>query len=378
MKTIRAPVTGAPYDVVEIEPVDNQARRFSVTRATDLKVSGSGGALIKGWVRRGDLFTIFGAAGTGKSLFALDLAVKFSQRRERAYGRRLRGGPVLYVALEGEGGLPNRLLALQSELGPAPDFHLVTGALNLIERGADAAIDEIAAAAKAVDAQMVVIDTFAQATPGCDENGSREIGLALARLKRLRERSGCAVGVIDHAGWDEAKAHRTRGHSSKWAAMDAAFSLDGDVKDGDVTVTARRVKDGDIGAPAAFGSRWIALGVDEDGDEVGAWIAVERDGAPTQKTSGKRAKLTDVQAVAWEALRDLIVSRGELVALPDGTQQQGVRREIAYAELEDLGALPNAKLVTGNAQRQARTKLLSALKNKGKIDFDKDHIWPVT
>jgi hypothetical protein len=71
---------------------------------------------VKGLLPAEGTAAIYGPAGSGKSFLALDLAGAIGSGREW-FGRRVTRSPVVYVCLEGEGGLRNRVAAYRTAHG---------------------------------------------------------------------------------------------------------------------------------------------------------------------------------------------------------------------------------------------------------------------
>ena len=265
-------------------------RRLTATSAAAIEVQSQRQYFLKGWLNRGDFVLIYGQAGCGKSLFVADLAYRLAQRCESIHGKRAKGGPILYVCLEGQGGFRTRLAALAEHHGPAPDFYLCDGPLDL-QNPAD--VDDLVRLVIGVKAIAVVLDTWAQACPGAEEAGSADNGRALSGINRVRRETGAAVLVVDHTGWGEGDAQkRPRGWSGKWAAADAGLHVDGDIKEGDVQVVPRRLKDGSGFDAIAFGSERVELGEDDDGDPIISFVAVERERVSTQSSNGAQSART--------------------------------------------------------------------------------------
>ena len=87
--------------------------------------------------------------------------------------------------------------------------------------------DDISELVRAVTASggadVIVVDTFAQVTPGANENAGEDMGLALANARALAAATGAVVVLIHHAGKDAAKG--ARGWSGIKAAADAEIEI---------------------------------------------------------------------------------------------------------------------------------------------------------
>ena len=57
-------------------------------------------------------------------------------------------------------------------------------------------------------ADLIVVDTFAQVTPGANENSGEDMGPVMARFDAVAQATGAAILVIHHNGKDQAKGAR--------------------------------------------------------------------------------------------------------------------------------------------------------------------------
>ena len=85
---------------------------------------------------------------------------------------------------------------------------------------------------------LVVIDTLHRNFGNGDENSSKDFGLFMNNIDRLRKTVGCAVIIIHHSGHGDKS--RSRGSSSIRASLDAEFCV---TKKADyVTITCEKMK----------------------------------------------------------------------------------------------------------------------------------------
>ncbi len=147
--------------------------------------------------------------------------------------------------------------------------------ISLVDSNADILVDELIAIIHETGAQLLVLDTWAQATNGGDENSSEAVGRVLRAIHRIIAETGAAVVAVDHTGWGGDAQGRPRGWSGKWAATDFAIHVKGDIKEGPVQCLIPRQKDRVDDTPFVFGSERVQLGTDEDGDLIESYIAVE-------------------------------------------------------------------------------------------------------
>ena len=212
------------------------------------------------------LAAIYGEPGAGKSFLALHLAHALAIGTADWFGFRVRQRPVVYVALEGVGGIGKRTTAMElhsTQLCPdqlrfwCRDIHLLTG------DGIDLLASEILSAVGM--GAVVIIDTLNQASPGADENTSQDMGRIIANSKRLAAAVGGLAILVHHAGKNRAQG--LRGHSSLHAAMDVVLevaTVDGKHKTWSIT----KAKDDSSDVKRDFDLISYTVGQDEDGDPL--------------------------------------------------------------------------------------------------------------
>jgi AAA domain len=196
--------------------------------------------VIDGMLYGNSLAWLTGKRGCGKSFVALDMAGCVSAGLPW-HGHVTRHGRVLYVAAEGATGLRQRVHAWEDRNGRSA----VTFLPAAIRLPADAA--PVAEIAVGFGASLVIIDTQARATIGLDENASKDMGLLVDALERIREASGACVLCVHH---EPRNGEHPRGHS---AIDGAATTLLRVAKDGPmVTVTNPKQKDAAEAEPLAL------------------------------------------------------------------------------------------------------------------------------
>lgn len=219
----------------------------------------------------GDIASIFGAPGAGKSTMAPHLAYMLA-RGDTAFNTGTKSGLAFYVAAEDATGLRQRVRALMLRHGDAPNFRVVGGVSDLFSE--DSA--DLEALAEAVAEQcpaLVIIDTLAMAFPGLEENDGKSMGRVVTVARQLAEH-GAAVVLIHHD--TKAEGATPRGHSVLNGALDMAIHLrrDDDVIRGRLTKNRNGSPDRDI----AFRIGTEVIGTDEDGDTITAPLVEELTG----------------------------------------------------------------------------------------------------
>ena len=121
---------------------------------------------------------------------------------------------------------------------------------------------------------VVFLDTLNRAAPTADENSSKDMGLILQAAKALQALTGGLVIVVHHTGKNTTAG--MRGHSSLFAAMDAAIEVSrtGDSREWGIA----KSKDGQDGGAHHFKLEIEQLGRDEYGDEITSCVVVSEVG----------------------------------------------------------------------------------------------------
>lgn len=268
--------------------------------------------VIKGLLAEGDVGTIVGAPGAGKSLLAPYLAYAVA-RGVRAFGCRTRAGGVFYAAAEDTLGMRARVKALRDAHGDAEGFRLVEGVSDLLtDKSRD--LKELTAAVKRDRPALIVIDTVAIAFPGLEENDAKSMGRVVAVARSLT-RWGAAVLLIHHDTKDGSNG-LPRGHSILNGALDVNLYLKRE--DGVVTGKLTKNRNGATDQKIAFEVKKVMLGVDEDGDPITTAMCEETDAPKAEK------KPTGQRKVAFDKLVELTDGR-------DGVSKS-VWRDACYAD----------------------------------------------
>ena len=232
------PDNGSPLHYTAEEAADSLSRidrlRGALLDSPGLDSIPEPQPIIDGWLYTDSLAWLTGKRGSGKSFVALDMAGCVSLGATW-HGRATKQGAVLYIAAEGAPGLRARVRAWEDHHGQMAVTFLPGDKLALRLPADATALGMIAAEIAAV---LVIIDTQSRVTVGLDENSSRDMGLLVDALERIREPSGACVLPVHH---EPRNSENPRGHSS----MDGAGTgLLRAVKDGPlITVSNPKQKD---------------------------------------------------------------------------------------------------------------------------------------
>lgn len=277
--------------------------------------------MIKGVVPMADLGVIFGASGSGKSFAAFDMAASIGRGVDWR-GRRVKKGRVIIIAAEGGGGYPKRIAAYcQQHMIEASELAIgvITAAPNFLETSEISEV--VASIVGAGGADLVIVDTFAQVTPGANENAGEDMGLALSHARGLRAATGAMCLLIHHAGKDTSKG--ARGWSGIKAACDVEIEISRDEEANTREMRLTKAKDGEDGLRWGFKLDVVTLGLDADGDAITSCVVAETD-LPATKLSDKdrkaAKKIGRVEAHILDTI-ELIDARTTSMNLPEFVNQ---------------------------------------------------------
>lgn len=239
---------------------------------------------VKGIIPDTGTVCIFAPPNVGKTFLALNLAAHVAAGMPW-FGRRVKPRDVVYVGLEGSGGLPGRLKALRigcaetfgdSEMedltGASPSgrrFEILRGGFSLLSpTDVDGLIAMIKSDAegKPMDRPLVIIDTLAQASEGADENSNTDMGTAMRGAGRISTAVGGPVVLLHHPG--KANDKTLRGASAILGSVDVTLSITVDEGTGLRTWKVLKSRDGETGLSGSFRLVPEVLGQDDDGEDV--------------------------------------------------------------------------------------------------------------
>ncbi|MFC4726323.1 AAA family ATPase [Glycocaulis abyssi] len=266
--------------------VEGNQPRFKLYTPDELKLLPPMQWRVKGVFPKQGFGIIYGPSGSGKSFLAFDMICAIAEG-EPWFGHRTKPAPVLYVGLEGEAGVSQRVLAWEQAHGrPVP-----TGMRFLLQPFRLAHAEDVAALGSVCgySEPVIIIDTLSPASPGLDENSSKDMGAVIEGANALQRLTGGLVVLIAHTGKDFTKG--IRGHSSLFAALDGAILVSGNGTRR--TWKVDKAKDAEAGQEFGFVLKVCTVGRDEDGegitslvvepDEVAVSTPQQRPLSPNQK-----------------------------------------------------------------------------------------------
>jgi len=321
------------------------------------------------WVCKGVLpaegvAAFYGAPGSAKTFLVLDLLAAIGEAREW-FGYRTTSAPVVYLGLEGEAGLSQRLRAYLSRW-PLPDrMRFVVNPWDVRE-----ATDRLQLIRSILDAGMaggvLAIDTLNRSAPGSDENSSQDMGNVIAGLREVQAALGGLVLAVHHSGKDSSRG--LRGHSSLLGTLDAAIEVkrDGEKR----SWLLAKSKDGTDGIEHGFALSIVDLGRDEDGDQITSCIVMPREIQVSTKPERAPAPRGTHQKLALPPILACINFEG--VAKPFGPAGAPVKA-IPLESAVDAGA--TALVVDSKHRRTRAREAIGGLVSSGFLAFGEDFVW---
>ena len=349
------------------DPAAASRPRFALLPFKDIQVdTARRGYLVKGLLASTGLTVIWGPPKCGKSFWAMDLGLHLSLGWEYR-GRRVQQRPVVYVALEGQHGVPARAEGFRRHHGvvDAP-FFLVLRRLNLI---ADAAqlVADIKAQIGDVLPGAVFLDTLNRSLVG-SESKDEDMAKYLAAADFVAEKLAAAVIIVHHCGID---ATRPRGHTSLTGSVESQIAVRrGEA--GEVIVTVEYAKDFAEGAEICSKLEQVVVGTDPDGDDITTLIVLPGDRA----SDADAAKVRGAKKVALDILRKAIDEAGQPAPasnhIPPGTRTISVEtwRQYAYA-----GSITESD--NPDSRQKAFVRAAKDLQKAELIGKWGDHVWIV-
>lgn len=284
---------------------ESGGNRFRVIPADEFSTRPSPEWIVRGVLPRSQLVIVFGESGSGKSFWVLDLMCATAQGKPwRDCRVHLTPSRIVYVAAEAAGGFRNRLVSYATfhelDLSKIP-LGIVDAAPNLLQvKDVRDLITEIKKFGKA---DVIVIDTLAQTTPGANENAGEDMGKALAHCQAIHRATGAVVLLIHHAGKDLSKG--ARGWSGLRAAADAEIEISRTGEERLATITKQ--KDGSDGKKYPFKLTVVPIGTDTEGETIDSCVVTH------QESEGRAARVPagKVERAVLKAAHDVAELCGE-------------------------------------------------------------------
>lgn len=343
--------------------------------------------VIDGLITVGDKSVLGGASRSGKSFFAIHMAMCIATATS-FFGRRvLTPGLVIYQAGEGGRGIKKRFRAWRQHFGVAhgdrvPLFILQSKVdIHSPEGDTGKLIEEVRGISRLYGLPVIAlfIDTLAKASGIADENSGRDMGVVMANVDRIADAvPGCHVCLVHHMN---AGGTKLRGHTSVYAGVDQVILVT-KAEDSKVrTATLDKQKDDEDGAKIGFELIQVQLGRRPvDGKPITSCVVEASSSGGDQaaaSSASKRPRLTHERAVILQALRTAIEDQGEptpaMLKLPRSISRvvNAKRWKEAY-----LQKAPDPEVADNTINKRMRDAS-SQFQNLGIIGRENPFVWIV-
>lgn len=241
----------------EVDPmVEEEKPRFKLLSRSDLKALPDPEWLIDKLLPADSFTVVYGAPGAAKSFMALDMACSVASGHT-LHGAQVKQGAVLLAVGEGLRGMKWReeawaLAHTDADIEALDrNLHILPKAVHLLEqKDSDMLINTAEFLSKQGESlRLVIIDTWARAMVGGDENSAKDAGIAIDVCERIREKTGATVLVVHHTGAD---GQRERGSTALRGAADTSISMAKEDNSGVITMATKKMKDGEPQLPQTF------------------------------------------------------------------------------------------------------------------------------
>ena len=278
---------------------DGALKPYSLMRQTDVWSMAPVEFLVDGLIPERSFAMIYGQPGSGKSFLAIDMALSVAHGVDWQ-GKKVKQGPVLYIAGEGMGGFSKRWKAWSKHHGleNEPDMYLLPVAVNMMDEQ-DVARLVLTVEEMGREWALVIIDTVARAIAGADENAAQSIGMFVQSCDRVREAAGGTMLAVHHSGKDSSRG--ARGSNALLGALDTSVVV-GKLDDV-VTIKVEKQKDAEPIDEMSFNMVSVSVGVTDTS------IVLERTDAPAARPKRKKPLAASHQR-ALTALQNLCAERG--------------------------------------------------------------------
>lgn len=273
--------------------------------------------LIEGWIPGGGaLVAMVGKPKSGKSFVCVDAICTIAAGLPDWHGAAVTAGRVLYIAAEGQRGVPVRIAAWLQAHGmtagglPGLDILPVPVALDNPESFVELAalVKETARQHRALY-RLIVVDTLARSMTG-DENSTKDMAALINACDRISRGTRATVLLVHHLGKDGSRG--ARGSSALPGAVDVQIDVSCDrMLNAPVKVEVALSKDAE--PPAALSLRACPVELsglaDLRGRPVSTLVLGEPNEADVEAAMLANAEARNAEAAAREALVRLITER---------------------------------------------------------------------
>jgi hypothetical protein len=318
---------------------------------------------IKHVIPKRGLIVVYGAPGSSKSFFVLDMVAHVA-RGLLWRGHKVQQSKIAYVAAEGVAGFGNRLAAYAKhndvDLANLPVF--VRGGSLLLNESTVGVMNSVNALG---GVGLVVMDTLAAVTPVANENTSEDMGKAIESANLIVEGTGASVILIHHAN----KMGEMRGWSGLLAAADNTIRVEHEESTGLRAAHVEKQKEGRSDGKYGYRLRVVDLGHDADGDAITSCaVAPCESVAPNTRTEKRERK---PRAGSFESSGTYRIARAYLQTIED-LIEASPKKELSMKDaIAGIQADPKHNQgLENHPDRSNVRKTLGSLADQGKVTLE--------
>lgn len=330
--------------LAQIEPDDEDDEDgFQIYDIMDFDKIPSVNWIIPGEIPEQGFVMLFGESNVGKSFIAVDYALRIAENHR-----------VLYVACEGESGIPLRVdgwLHHYKRQRADFKFKMMVGFISFFEK---ANLNRFIDFIKPHDPYVIIVDTLGLIMGAGDENSARDVNIIMRGSKRIQRCFGCTVIFIHHTNKGGVQE---RGSGALRGRMDTVIQV---LPDDDlIRVESSKGRDQKGFAPKSI--KLLPVIVPDKGETL---VPVAADSVPrTEDVTPDQRKLLEVMGLSVYAVgisqRDL----AEVARLPYG------RTVRALANLANKGLIQ--KPHGGQSSNRISNEGRAAIGLPGVVELDR-------
>lgn len=231
--------------------------------------------IIKTLLAQHQVSALAGPPSAGKTFFGLEL-IRSVSSGEDFWGLKCKKGTTLLLAFEGEEAVNQRIAAWEHEMQQQfpKNVYIATPPAGIQTEEFEQWLIKVV---RLLGPRLIVVDTFAQATPGLDENSNEDVGPVLSKLRHWAHIWPIHICLIHHPNKSGTSA--LRGASAIEGAIDAIIEVSVEDRNRVARVTRQRLYGTDDREFIYTLDRCLTGRMDEDGEiETGARLVrhVER------------------------------------------------------------------------------------------------------
>ena len=342
--------------------------------------------LVKGLLPRTGIALCYGHPGSGKTFWALDIAMHVALNWPWQ-GLTTEQGLVVYVGAEGLSGLRNRISAfrLHHDITGAIPFALVPASIDMQDPNADTerliASIKSACADSGFEPRLVVIDTLSK-TFGSGKENTDDMAAYVANCEKIAGTFDCCVMPVHHRPKD-AESKEPRGHSSLKGGVDTVVLIEAGITK---KATVHKQKDGEDGNVFLFNLKQVEIGVDDDGEAVTSCIVEHSsvdNSLPIDPKADARKRLSGMQRQVFSELGKCLEHQGQSVPteIPDARINRFMTTKVVGRDVWRDTYL--AVACDGRDDRDTKrddnrrnfNRSVTALQNKGLVGVWEGYAW---